>query len=135
MLDPALDDVRPLAMDFAVQVHARSHDGSPAADERLTATAEAIRGWLTTDPAQTALETRITQLEAQMTAFNDRVEELRVAVDNATNRVAEKLQQLRDELAQRDQAAADALQPLIAELNEMGADPTNPIPEPGPEPV
>lgn len=131
MIDPDLDEVRRLAIHVAAQVHARSHDGTPAADQRLTATADAITGWLLTDPAQVALETRIALLEARMTASETALQ----ALDAATNEVADELDELRDLIASTDAATAARIQSAADRLRSLAQDPANPVPEPGPEPV
>ncbi|MGH3940694.1 MAG: hypothetical protein ACRDTG_19070 [Pseudonocardiaceae bacterium] len=60
--------------------------------------------------------------------------EMVTRLDIATNRIAEKLQELRDRVAQGDADIAAQFEPLITELEQMGTDPTDPVPDPAPEP-
>lgn len=143
MIDPALDDVRRLAMDFAAQVCARSHDGTDAANQRLTATADVIAGWLTTDPELTGFEERLAALEAGMATLNEEM----ARIDAETNEIGDDVTQaiteieaLRTRIGDLDTAAAAQLGAIADRLSGTGdrlrsvaADPTNPVP--GPEPV
>lgn len=130
MIDPELDEVRRLAIHVAAQVHAHAFDGTPEANQRLLATADAVTDWLTTDPAQVALEDRIALLEARMTASETALQ----ALDAATNEVADELDELRDLIASTDASTAARIQAAADRLRSLAQDPTNPVPEPTPEP-
>lgn len=110
--------------------------GSDTANMMLVDTATAVHQFLTAESSDVAeLRRRVDQWEENMGVLEDRIERLRVSVDEATNRVRDQLQALRDELALRDQAAADALDPIITRLGEIGADPANPVPDEGDIPL
>lgn len=61
-------------------------------------------------------------------------EQLRAALNEATNKIADRLQALHDKLDQSgisaadEQAAIDALLVEVDRLHAMGTDPANPVP-------
>lgn len=71
------------------------------------------------------LERRTSVLEYRMTATDDVIAQLNIATDE----IAADLQDLRDQVAGGDAAAAAKFQPLIDRLTALGQDPANPIPE------
>lgn len=134
MIDPALDKVRRLAMTLAAHVHARCHDGTTDADQRLTTTADVITGWLTTDPAQTALVDRINQLEALMTSFGNRMDDTQAAIaelNQATDDLATRIDTIIDTT---DVDTAAALAPIRDRLRLLATDPSQPVPPEEPTP-
>jgi len=74
---------------------------------------------------------RILALEYQMSQLSDALLEL----DAATNAVAERLEDLANDLDQLDLNAANEVRTHAARLRELAADPDNPVPPaPLPEP-
>ncbi|MGH3942515.1 MAG: hypothetical protein ACRDTG_28605 [Pseudonocardiaceae bacterium] len=79
------------------------------------------------------LEETVTALDTETTRIGDNV-----------NQVAAELAELREDVAERDQATADRLAPIVARLTGeadrlavLGSDPEQPVPplEPAPEPA
>ena len=128
---------RARAMDYAIQLFGDVElSGGTDPARWIIETAENIYGFLSgPDVLSVELLNRITQLEARMATFEQRYEDLRVAVDGAANRYAETLDALRAELAGMDQSMADRLTPVIDSLNALGADPANPVPDDAGGPV
>jgi hypothetical protein len=58
-----------------------------------------------------------------------RVDELRARLAAATDELARDLEDLRGRLAQQDEALAAELEPMVARLEQMGTDPSNPVPD------
>lgn len=75
-----------------------------------------------------ALNQRITRLEKHMATTDEIVTRL----NDATSRIAAKLQALVDEVAGGDAAIAAKFEPVVTELEAMGADPADPVPAPAP---
>lgn len=78
---------------------------------------------------------RIAELENKMAATDDMIARL----NTATDEIARDLSDLRDQVAGLDPAIAAKFEPLVARLEAMGQDPTNPLstdptPAPGPTP-
>lgn len=64
------------------------------------------------------------------------IDELVVRLGAATDEIASDLDTLRAEVANLDPAVAAKFEPLVARLEALGADPTNPVPDQPPaEPV
>lgn len=59
-----------------------------------------------------------------MALLDDALAEL----NDATNAVAARLEDLADDVAQHDGAAADAVRAQAARLRDLAADPENPVP-------
>lgn len=70
------------------------------------------------------LERRTSVLEYRVTATDDVIAQL----NTATDEIARDLQDLRDQVAGGDAAAAAKFQPLIDRLTALGQDPENPVP-------
>lgn len=68
------------------------------------------------------------ELRRHMSAIDDLINRLGAATDE----IAAELTALRDEVAGSDTATAAKFEPLIARLEALGADPTNPVPAPEP---
>lgn len=75
-----------------------------------------------------ALNQRITRLEKHMATTDEIVTRL----NDATTRIATKLKTLIDEVAGGDAAIAAKFEPVVTELEAMGADPADPVPAPAP---
>lgn len=73
-----------------------------------------------------AIEQTVTIQGEKLSAVDDMV----TALFEATNKIATKLQVLQDEVNNLDPAVAAKFQPLLDELNALGADPDNPVPDP-----
>jgi hypothetical protein len=58
-----------------------------------------------------------------------RVDELRARLAAATDEIARDLKDLRGRIAQQDEALAAELEPMVTRLEQMGADPQNPVPD------
>ncbi len=74
----------------------------------------------------TALQAQMEQVMAKQEDFDARM----TAMDDATNEIAKDLQDLRDQLAAGTipDSAIATLDAKIARLQQLGADPTNPVP-------
>lgn len=73
-------------------------------------------------------ENRITTTEEKMASTDEVIARL----NTATTRIAARLQALVEQVAGNDTATAAKFEPLIAELEAMGTDPVDPVPDPGP---
>ncbi|MGH3430598.1 MAG: hypothetical protein ACRDQZ_24030, partial [Mycobacteriales bacterium] len=81
-----------------------------------------LLGSVVKDLAQ--LNHRITQLEARMSAVDDKI----ALLDTATNDIAAELETLRGQIAAEDADTAAKLDPIITRLQGLAADPNNPVP-------
>lgn len=61
-------------------------------------------------------------------------DEIVARLGSATDELARDLAALRDEVAGSDAAIAAKFEPLVSRLEQMGADPENPVPDPEPQP-
>jgi len=61
-------------------------------------------------------------------------DEIVARLDAATNEIAADLAALRDEVAGGDAAIAAKFEPLVSRLEQLGADSSNPVPDPQPAP-
>jgi hypothetical protein len=74
---------------------------------------------------------RLNLLENRMSAVDDAL----VLLDEATTAVANKIDQLVNQLQNGDQAAAAKIQVETERLRSLAADPENPVPDNPPPPV
>lgn len=114
---------------YAIEVH---HGDLESADADVLATASTIFGWLTRpaehDPVLIALAARIASLEEHMSQVDDVI----VLMRDATDAVAARIERV---IESTDANTAAKLRPIVANLEEMGKDPENPVPPIEPEPV
>ena len=89
-------------------------------------------GWITgddTNPVVLDLVLRTTSLEDRVAALDDKILEVQAATDAATNRVAEKVQGLIDQINAGDEVRVAQLVEIVNDLNAIAA-PETPV-DPG----
>lgn len=127
----------------------RGFDGTPDANDRLSATADMIRDWLggtALHPELADLTTRMDRMEARMATLAETIE----AINARTNQLAEVITSvqttvadLRTRLNAGETLTEEQLAPLeatlaamVTQLQEIAADPDAPVPStPAPDPV